>query len=245
MASEEAKIKKKGGCFGRLVTLFTFFGLALVGAGVFFMVQAQDLSDVEGRGPTEVSNKARDLKEVLRNSSERGYALTLRESEINRYLAQTLKGKQTGPLADKVSLREVLVRLETDRAEVVMVREVVGLPITVSMYLRVEQLENPDGSVSTQIHRDGGPYHDEVPNPVIGGRFGRVPVPQGFLYLVLPSFESLARQFRTPSDPSSGGRIIPEKEMDFIEDMARIRMEEGKLILDPNGEQGMLPAPAR
>ncbi len=237
------KVRKKGGCLGRLVALFTLAALAGLGVGVFFVLQPQDTSDIAGTGSAAVTQKARDLRVVLRNASEKGYELSLTEDEINRYLAQTLKASQTGPLAELASIRQVAVRLEDGRAEVVITREVAGRPLTVSMYFRVEQLESPDGSVSTQIHLDGGGYHEELPRPLVGGRFGRVPVPQGFLVLVLPAFQQLAEVYRSPPDES--GRLIPEKEIDFIEDMARIRIEKGKLVLDPVGARAMVPPAAR
>ncbi|GAA5484379.1 hypothetical protein [Haloferula sargassicola] len=244
MGKDEApakETKRKGGCLGRLVVLFVLLGLGGLAYAAFLVLQPQDTSDIAGTGPGARMEKARDLKEVLRNASERSYELALTEDEINRYLAQTLKAKQSGPLAEQVSVPQVAVRLEKDRAEVVITRDVAGHPFTTSMYLRVEQLEMPDGQVTTRILRNGGPYHPDLPAPLIGGRFGKVPVPEGFLHLVLPAFEKLAAVYRTPSDPSGGPRSIPVKELDFVEDMARIRIEEGKLVLDPTGDQGMVP----
>ena len=103
----------------------------------------------------------------------------------------------------------------------------------------------PDGAVTTRIHRNGGPYRPEIPNPQVGGRFGKVPMPEGFLLLVLPAFEKLAEVYRTPPGEGGMARLIPEKEIDFIEDMARIRIEEGKLVLDPVGKTGMVPQSSR
>ncbi|MBB5350556.1 hypothetical protein HNR46_000784 [Haloferula luteola] len=238
MAKDEPKPKavKKGGCFGRLVALLTLVALAALGFGVYQVFQPQDLSDLEA-SPT-----ARDLRLVLRNASEKAYKLELTQDEINRYLARTLKAEQVGWPGDQVKIRQVAVRLESERAEVVIVRELWGRPFTLSMYVRVVQMEKPDGSVETETHLDGGPYRPELPAPLIGGRFGRVPVPQGFLRLVLPSFKKLAEVYRSPNDPASGGRQMPVKEIDFIEDMARIRIEEGKLVLEPVSGQGMLPS---
>ena len=53
----------------------------------------------------------------------------------------------------------------------------------------------------------------------VGGRFGRLPVPQGFLLLVMPSFGKLA--------------AVLAPEGDLVQEMARIRIEDGRLILDP------------
>lgn len=237
--ADEAKTKEKGSCLGKLGLLFVFCGLGGLAAAVVFIVQPQDLSDVSGSGPAAVGRPARDLKAVLKASLDQGYELPLTEDEINRYLRDTLMKQQTGPLADKVKIREVMVRLEEGRAEVVIVREIAGYPFTVSMYVRVHQEVRPDGSEATQIFRNGGPYHESLPRPAVGGRFGRLPVPEGFLLLTMDAFAKLAAVYRTPD-----GRTYsktPDKELDFIEEMARIRIEEGKLVLSPTAPGSALP----
>lgn len=218
--------KKKGSCIGKLTALFVFGGLIGLGAAVFFILQPQDLSDLEGSGPGAVGKSSRDLQEVMQNALDGGYSLSLTEEEINLYLRDTLKAEQAGMLASQVSIRSVAVRLDEARAEVIIEREVAGRPLTLSMFLRVEQTELPTGTINTEIFLDGGPYHESLPWPAVGGRFGRLPVPQGFLVLVLPSFKNLAGVYRT-----DGAEAV--KALDFIDEMARIRVEEGKLVLDP------------
>ena len=158
---------------------------------------------------------------VLRSAVERGYDLKLSEAEINGWLRKTLVSKQGGLLAEQVKLEGVGVRLESDRAEVVMERSVFGKPFTVSMYLRIEQTESEDG-VATSLHRDGGHYLDSFPKLKKGGRFGKLVVPQGLLLLVMPAFGELGGQFK---DEISNG----------LEKMARVRFEDEALVLDPRG----------
>ena len=239
MGDDSKEGKKQGSCLGRLGVLFVFIGLTGLGAALFFIAQPQDLMDVGGTGPAAVGKPARNLKAVLKSSLDQGFEITLREDEINRYLRDTLRAGQTGPLATEVGIREVVVRLEDGRAEVIMVREIAGYPFTVSMYLRVNQEIRPDGSEATQIFRNGGPYHESLPKPAVGGRFGRLPVPEGFLLLTLPAFEKLASVYRSPDDGAY--RRTPERELDFIEEMARIRIEEDRLVLMPTGPTGTLP----
>jgi hypothetical protein len=241
MGKSEKVPERKRGCFGRLVAFVVFLGLVGLGAAVFFILKAQDLSDLDGRRATGEAAKARDLPQVMKNAIDGGYPLTLTEEEINLYLRKTLKAKQGGLLAEKVSLRDVAVRLEDGRAEVIIERDVSGWPVTLSMYLRVEQLELPDGRVKTQIYREGGLYHERLPWPPVGGRFGRLPVPQGFLVLVLPSFESLASVYRLTEEERKTDQ--PLKALDFINEMARIRIEEGKLVLAPVPGGGLPPLP--
>lgn len=190
-----------------------------LGTAVFFVTQPQDLSDIGGYGPASAGESSRDLRAVLRASLDRGHTLTLGETEINRWLGRTLTAKQGGPLADKISMERVCVRLEDDVAEVIMERSVFGKPFTVSMFVKVEQTEGSGGQ-RTVVHRHGGPYTPDLPKPMRGGRFGKLVVPQGFLILVVPAYEKLAETYR-------------EEIRLAFEEMAVIRIESNRLVLDP------------
>jgi hypothetical protein len=103
-----------------------------------------------------------------------------------------------------------------------------GRPLTLSMFVRVEQTIGMKGETSTSILRDGGPFLPEIPRLAMlvkGGRFGRLVVPQGFLLLVLPSFGKLADLYQA------------ELEQGF-EEMSRISIADGKLVLDPRPDGG-------
>ena len=226
--------KPKGNCLGKLMALISFAGVAGLGVAVFFITQPQDLSDIKGR-PSGLTPppKTRDLRAVLQNSVDRNYPLTLTEEEINLYLRQTLAAKQGGGLGSQVSLDAVSVRLEEGRAEIVTERTIAGRPLTLSMYVRVEQQIDVHGKTRTMIAREGGPFFPQVERTekfAKGGRFGQLVVPQGFLLLVMPQFEKLA--------------AVYEKELHLaFEEMSRIRLEKGKLVLDPraDGGSGLLP----
>jgi len=232
--AEESVEEKKGGCLGKLAVLFVLVLLAGFVAALFFVAQPQDTSDIGGYGGFASTTEARDLKKVLENSIERGHPLMLKEAEINGYLKRTLQTRQAGHLGPWVDLKGVAVRLEQGRAEVVMERVIAGRPFTVSMYVSVEQQESPDGRITTYVHRHGGRYLEQVPVslplPTRGGRFGRVVVPQGFLLLVLDSFERVAALY--------------DGELDLaLEEMARIRIEESGLMLDPRPSGNGIPGP--
>ena len=115
-----------------------------------------------------------------------------------------------------------------------MERTVMGQPLTLSMYVRVEQTLSVKGTTQTTVLRDGGPFLPEIPRLgklVKGGRFGRLVVPQGFLLLVLPAYEKLANAYRR------------ELELGF-EEMSRITLGDGKLVLDPRPDGGAeVPGP--
>ncbi len=230
--SEPKEPKSGGGCFSKLLFLILFGATAALGSAVYFIAQPQDLTDLGGNGPVSKITPVRDLKQVLDNAVEkatanRGYAVTFSEAELNDWLARTVVAKQGGLLGSAVSLDRVWVRLEEGRAELIMARTVLGKPFTVSMYIQVERLEDSVGPFLS-IQQDGGPYHKDYPRPPRGGRFGRLVVPQGFLYLVRPAYRKLAALF--------------PKEAELLARMSKVKFEKGSLTVDPRealGEQGM------
>jgi len=221
--------KPKGSCLGKLTALFSFAGVAGLGVALYFITQPQDLSDIKGRSSgLTAAPKARDLRAVLQNSIDKSYPLPLTEEEINHYIRQTLATRQGGKLGTQVSLDAVSVRLEEGRAEIITERTIAGHPLTISMYVRVEQHLDVHGKTRTMIAREGGPFFPQLERTekfAKGGRFGQLVVPQGFLLLVMPQFEKLAALY--------------EKELHLgFEEMSRIRIEKGKLMLDPRADGG-------
>ncbi len=159
------------------------------------------------------------MEAVLRKSIEGDYSVLLSEKEINEWLARELKLKQTGELAEWAEMKRVWVRLKEDVAEIIVEREIAGRPFTTSMFLKIDQVESAKG-ISTQIHLHGGLFHDSIPSLTRGGRFGKLTLPQGFLILVMPEFRRLGSLFETEIDLGFG-------------QMARIKMKDGQLELDP------------
>ncbi len=194
--------------------------------GLVQVFRAQDLSDlVAETSPDTPAAPVRDLKAVFSQSISGSYPLRLTEAELNGYFAQTLVAEQKGWLAGLVTLEKVLVRLENERAELIMVRRAAGLTLTSSIFLKLEQTESREGALGTHVDIDGGPM------PVLscvrqGGRFGRLLLPQGFMLFVRPGYIRLAEAF--PDEIRLG-----------IEEMARIKIEDGVLELDPRFDSGM------
>lgn len=215
------------GCLTRFIMLLLLLVAVGLGVSIYFMSQPQDLSDIQGHSPANRPPLRQDINAMLRNSLESSYPVTLTEGEINRWLLDALRTQQGGLLADKVSLDGVWVRLEDGRAEVVLERRVLGKSFTTSMYLQIEQTESDTGS-TTEIQFHGGPFHPYLPFPKCGGRFGRLPVPQGFLLLVMPAFKNLAAAF-------------PEELRLGFKEMARVKIADERLTLDPRVPQ--LPVP--
>jgi hypothetical protein len=218
---EEAEEKKKGGCLGKLFGLLVFAVIVGLGAALYFISLPQDLSDIGGYAPAAETSASppRDIEAVLRKSIEGDYSVTLSETELNNWLGRELKLKQGGELAQWVSLKRVWVRLRDGVAEIIIERDVAGYPLTSSMFLQIEQNETAKG-ITTQIHLHGGGYHQDVPMPKRGGRFGQLVVPQGFLIMVMPDFEKIAQLFET------------EVDLGFSQ-MARIKIEDNRIVLDP------------
>ncbi|MFD2256996.1 hypothetical protein ACFSSA_09930 [Luteolibacter algae] len=220
MASDDKK-KSKGGCIGRLMSFVVFLVVVGLGVALYFISQPQDLSEVGGLGQTTTTaaSPPRDIKTVLQKSIEGSYSVTLSESEINQWLSRELIASQGGELAPWVSIKNVCIRLKTGVAEVVIEREIHGYPFTTSMFVQIEQSESQKG-ISTQIHLHGGGFHELVPKPTMGGRFGKLPVPQGFLILVMSDFKKIASIFED------------EIELGFNR-MAHIEIQDKRLVLDP------------
>ncbi len=230
MAKDEEE-KPKGGCLGKLFGLLIFLVIVGLGAAGFFISQPQDLSDLAGDPPsvTAPASPPRDMEAVLTKSIEGDYSVMLTEKEINQWLARELELKQGGELAEWVSMKRVLVRLREDVAEIIIERDIAGKPFTTSMFLKIDQVESADG-ISTRIHLHGGGFHESLPHPTRGGRFGRLTVPQGFLIMVMPDFGKIASLF--------------DKEIDLgFQRMSRIKIKDNKIELDPEqptrtGRQG-------
>jgi hypothetical protein len=225
--AEPSKPKSGGGCIGKLVVLILLLSAGGLGLALFYIAKPQDLSDIGGYGPAPHDAPNRDLAVVLKASLDRGHIVNLSETELNRWLKRSLATKQGGLLAEQVSLDRVWVRLLDGYAEVIMERTLLGKPFTTSMFLRVEQLQGIKG-VETLVHLDGGPFHASLPKPPRGGRFGSLVVPQGFLILVMPAYEKLAA-------------LLQEERRLGFEEMARIHIEKGKLVLNPREPADGMP----
>jgi len=190
MAEEEKEDRvrpnKGGGCLLRLVRTVLLMGLiAALAVFAWQVLSPQDLTDVE-------SKAARDLPKVLQQAETEGGEVTISEAELNGFIAGTLGLRQAGLLGENVAVRRVLVRLRPGIAEVIIEREVFGYLQTVSMYLRIVQ--DPQDEDSIQVSLDAGELIKGLPIPV-GGRFGQLRIPQGFLRLVLGSFIQLTKVY--------------------------------------------------
>ena len=183
------------------------------------MLLPQDIWNIEGYGEGAQSQQARDLTAVLRESVERGHEITISEEELNRWIGSTLKIKQKGLLGFAVKINGLGIRLSEGEAEIVMERSFLGIKSTLSMYMQVE-VEADHMSSSKEVLLHGGPITESFPALKRGGRFGRLTVPQGYLYLVKPAFFQLGDIYKE------------ELEMAFRK-MHNIQLQDGKVVLTP------------
>lgn len=216
---EQQEDAKPRGCLARFMVLGLLLASVGLGFALYFIAQPQDLSDIQGYRPDTRDILRRDFRRMFQTSLDRSYPVTVTEREINTWLAEVVRTKQGGLAAPYASLDGVWVRLGDGVAEVILERNVMGKPFTVSMFLQVAQTEDAEG-IHTEVKLHGGGFHEYLPFPSRGGRFGKLVVPQGFLILVMPAYKNFAKC--CPGEIDLG-----------FEKMARIKIEKGRLTLDP------------
>lgn len=179
--TNDAPEPDRKGSLVKVVFVIALVALAGLGLLTYISFEPQELTDIEGYQavPSKLPVRGRDLGAELERASRDGTALRITEEELNAYLRRTVKFEQGGAFKGWVSPRGVWVRLSEGEAEVIIERELGGeRRHTISMFLRPEQEVEPDG-LATTVHRGSG-------------RWGRVRVARGFMYLTKSSFASLA-----------------------------------------------------
>ncbi|MEM9080615.1 MAG: hypothetical protein AAGC74_07995 [Verrucomicrobiota bacterium] len=162
------------------VILFALILLIFLATAIGLSFLPQDLSDLEGRTENgQADGTSRNLERVLENAANQNIAVRLTEEEINQWIAQKVAGSQTGPLTNNVLYRGAWVRLKDDSLDLIFERTAFGRPHTVAMNITIEQTLEGNNRVNSQIKPQGG-------------RLGQMPVPQGYLLLVMNSYHKLA-----------------------------------------------------
>lgn len=209
----EEKMSLNGKLFRALILVLCFGILAAIS----LIFQSQDLSDIDGYKSS--STPPRNIQEVLTKAVEGNYSVTLTEADINQMFQTELEAKQGGMFSSDASIKRVLVRLKDGLAEVIILREMFGVEMTVSMYIQIQQTEDRDG-ITTKIHSHSGNFEKKSTLPHVGGRFGKLRVPAGFLRAVLPDYVKIA------------DALSEEIDLGFHK-MARFKIEENRVTLDP------------
>lgn len=144
----------------------------------------QDLSDIAGYNDTAA---ARDLTALIRNAN--GAPVTITEAELNRYLRDTCRMRQTGIFSIITHCQGVAVRIHDGYAELVFDRLMgANMHQTTAVYLSFTQ-ENKLGSPELKVDLRGGePLLGAMPN---GGSVGSISLPQRHVLMLKPALESL------------------------------------------------------
>lgn len=148
------------------------------------MWRPQDLKDIAGYTD---NGTTRDLSALIRNAN--GHEISFTEAELNRYLRDTCRLRQTGIFSIIAKCQGVAVRIHDGYAEVVIDR-IIGANIhqttTVNLtFRRVIEHGRP------RLHVDfngGAPLLNNMPR---GGSIGQVSVPQHHIRMLKPALETL------------------------------------------------------
>lgn len=165
------------------VALFVGFTLFLLSVLVKMWIP-QDLSDIAGY---QDSAAARDI--CARISNANGGTVTITEAELNRYLRDTCRMRQTGIFSIITHGQGVYARVHNGYLELVFDR-IMGANMhqTTSVNLTFSQ-ENRLGTPELHVDFQGGaPLFGHTPN---GGTIGRIAVPQRHILMLKPAVESL------------------------------------------------------
>ncbi len=142
---------------------------AIVGL-VFY---GEPLDGIDGRRPAPSAGGRDFLDEATRALTE-GRRFRCTEAELNRHLAAALRVRESDGFEAFSEFRGLWIDLQASGPTVIIEREVLGLPATVSAKLR---LEAGEGGLRVSVR---------------GGKFGRLPVPAGALRLVREGLEHAA-----------------------------------------------------
>lgn len=164
-----------------LVFIIFIGGLALL---VVRMWTPQELKDIAGYTD---KGTARDLTVALRNAN--GGEIIFTEGEINRYLRDTCRVKQTGIFSLIVPTQGVAVRLHDGYAELIIDRTLsTHFHQTTAVHISFVQTLHHGRPVLHVEYRGGEPIFGSLPR---GGSIGLVGVPQRYMQILSPALETI------------------------------------------------------
>ncbi len=171
--------------FWATVALLLFLAFIFtIGQVVAHMWTPQNMRDISGYND---KGRGGDIAMVLNQS--KGEELVFTEAEINRYLRDTCRLRQTGIFSIIAHAQGVAVRIHDGYAELVIDR-MLGANIhqTTSVHISLSQ-EMKMGSPALKAELRGGPpILGSIP---CGGSIGTLPVPARHIRILLPALETL------------------------------------------------------
>lgn len=123
-----------------MTVFLTLVALAMLGI-VAMVMMPKDLSAVKGYPVNPLSNEtpANLLDQAQRVMIDREKAITFSEEDVNAYLNHRLQGEQGGAISALVKFKGVYVDFTPEHAEVIIEREIFGMPVTMSSKIRAEK----------------------------------------------------------------------------------------------------------
>lgn len=124
-----------------------FLGIVALGmvAAVVMVVLPKDMASVAGY-PADIAlagGKPRNLlEEAQKVMIERNAEVSFTEEEVNRYLNARVQGEQTGLMASLVKFRGVYIDFSPEIAEIVIERELFGMPLTMTSKMRADKFRS-------------------------------------------------------------------------------------------------------
>lgn len=165
------------------VSLFLGFTFCLLWILIKLWVP-QNLSDISGYNDTEVS---RDLTALIRNAN--GGPVTITEAELNRYLRDTCRMRQTGIFSIITHCHGIALRIHNGYVELIFDRLLgANFHQTTAVYLTFTQEEELGTPVLHVDLHGGEPLLGSMPN---GGSVGSLSLPQKHVLMLKPALESL------------------------------------------------------
>lgn len=163
--------------------VFLIFTFTLINA-VVSMWTPQNMRDIAGYSD---NGSARDLTALLSNAN--GQEISFTEAEINRYLRETCRLRQTGIFSIITHGQGIAVRIHDGYAEVVIDR-MIGANIhqTTSINLTFNQ-EIEHGRPILKVNFQGGvPLIGDIPR---GGSIGKFGLPDRHISMLAPALRTL------------------------------------------------------
>lgn len=157
-----------------LVHLLVLIGLSGLTGAAIVVHRTADLGGIKGTAPG--AGTVADLGDLLGQATiKRSVPVEITETDLNRYLAATLKGRQNGKSGDFVNFDAAFIDLEPGFARVTLCWTIQGHRTTASIDMRA--------AVASGEHQI----------EIVSGAYGRMPVARGLLVPLMPAFASLAK----------------------------------------------------
>lgn len=127
-----------------VMDVFLFLVACAMVTVIVFVVLPKDLSGVDGY-PADPLVEKKDVRNLLAEGQkimvDRKEKLEIAEKDVNKYLNFRLNGEQTGIMSSLVKFKGAYIDFTPGLAEIIVERELFGLPITMTSRVRPEKFQ--------------------------------------------------------------------------------------------------------